>query len=108
MVGAISANHVGSIQIFDYPDMALLHTIPAHSSSVLCLDMDPLGRYFASGGVEGVVGLWEFRDCTCVRSFSERIDDQVQHLAFSPDGIYLAVGTLSNIVIFQVYASACV
>jgi WD40 repeat protein len=66
------------------------------------IDMDPLGRYFVTGGVEAVVGIWEMVDMTCVRSISEKLEDPVTGCAFSFDGNYLAISTLSNIQIVKV------
>lgn len=54
-----------------------MYEVKAHSSQILCIDMDPIGRYFATGGVEAIVGIWEMIDCTCVRSISDKIEDGV-------------------------------
>jgi predicted acyltransferase len=67
------------------------------------IDMDPMGRYFATGGVEAIVGIWDMIDCTFVRSIAEKIEDQITGCAFSWDGVYLAISTLSIIQIVKVF-----
>lgn len=91
---------LGTIQIFDPEKMAVIHEMQAHSSSVVCIDMDPFGATFASGGVEGVVGIFDTIDWTCVQSFD--VEDQITSISFSYNKRYLAVGTFSSIAVFQV------
>lgn len=60
-----------------------------------------LCSYFATGGVEAIVGLWELQDFTCIRTFSD-LDEEVRGLSFSYDGELLAIGTANNVVIVHV------
>lgn len=54
--------------------------------------IDPLNRYLACGGNDGLVSLWELGDFVCVRTF-ERCDAGVRAVSFSYDGRFLAMSS---------------
>ena len=41
--------------------------ITAHMSNVMCLEMDPKGKYFATGSADALVGLWDASEMVCLR-----------------------------------------
>ncbi len=61
----------GTIQVFSYPTMSLLYTIYAHTSNCFCLEIDPKGRYLATGSADALVSLWDINDYVCVKTFGE-------------------------------------
>jgi WD40 repeat protein len=36
-------------------------------SNVMCLEMDPKGKYFATGSADALVGLWDADEMVCLR-----------------------------------------
>ncbi|KAJ3221799.1 hypothetical protein HK099_003093 [Clydaea vesicula] len=49
-------------------------------------------RFFATGGIEAIAGLWEFEDLSCIKTFGD-VEDEIRGLSFSHDGDLLAIGT---------------
>ena len=41
--------------------------ITAHMSNVMCLEIDPKGKYFATGSADALVGLWDASEMVCLR-----------------------------------------
>lgn len=79
----------GSIHIWSYPQLKHLHTLDAHPANCISIEFDPLGQYFAVGGADALVTLWDACDVVCVCTFS-RLDWPVRALSFSHDGKLLA------------------
>lgn len=69
---------------------------------VLCLDVDPMGQFLATGsGVptrNGVVDIWNTVDGERVRRFESAHRDTVQAVAFSPDGHFLATAGADRLI----------
>lgn len=63
--------------------------VTAHFGGCLCLDFDPLGRYFAVGGYDSLVTLWDYNDLYCIRSFTESVES-IATVSFSSQGSMLA------------------
>ncbi|RUS22342.1 WD40-repeat-containing domain protein [Jimgerdemannia flammicorona] len=61
----------GHIRIFDYPSLELLHTLEAHTANCYCLEVDPRGRYLATGSADAIVSLWDLEEWVCVRTFGK-------------------------------------
>lgn len=60
----------GQVRLFDYPSMQPLHDVHAHTASCYCLEFDPHGRFFAVGGADALVGLWDMDDFAPLRTFA--------------------------------------
>jgi len=71
------------------PSFKIVRTIQAHTANVYCIEFDPTGRYFAIGGADALVSLWDVNEMVCVRTFG-RLDWPVRTLSFSCDGQLLA------------------
>ncbi|KAK2154221.1 hypothetical protein LSH36_274g04026 [Paralvinella palmiformis] len=82
-------NGQGSIIILSYPDLKMSYSLNAHPANCICIEMDPLGKYFATGSADALVSLWDIHDLVCVRVFS-RLEWPVRALSFSHDGKMLA------------------
>jgi len=87
----------GSIQIFSFPELKLQYVAKAHPGTCICIEMDPLGRYFAIGSADALVSLWDVKDITCHRVFP-RLDWPVRTISFSHDGALLASGSEDLII----------
>jgi THO complex subunit 3 len=79
----------GSIHILSYPDLKQQYVLSAHPANCICIEFDPVGRYFATGSADALVSLWDVRELVCVRTLS-RLDWPVRTLSFSYDGRMLA------------------
>lgn len=82
----------GTVLIYEYPDLLGIHTVKAHASAALCLDLDPRGAYLAVGGSDAVVGLWDTQEWICVRTL-RAMEHQVKTVGFSFDGAYMSSGS---------------
>lgn len=63
---------------------ALAHTVGANT-----IAFDRTHRFFATGGNDSIVSLWESSDVTCIRTF-DRNETLIRNLSFSSDGTLLA------------------
>ncbi|ESN92078.1 hypothetical protein HELRODRAFT_186178 [Helobdella robusta] len=79
----------GSVHIWSYPELKSLHAIQAHPANCICIEFDPTSRYFAVGGADALVSLWDVDELVCVRTFT-RLDWPVRTLSFSHNGQLLA------------------
>src|SRR5579859_1437376 len=62
-----------------------------HTGTVMCLAFSPDGKTIATGGVDGIIRLWDGKTGRFEESLPTR-RDPVRCLAFSPDGKTLASG----------------
>jgi len=47
-----------------------MKTLHAHTGTVYTIDVDPTGRYFATGGSDALVNIWDIQELICIRSLS--------------------------------------
>jgi len=87
----------GYVHIYDYPEMTLAHSIHAHPGNCICIEFEPLGRYFATGSVDALVSIWDAQELYCIRTLS-RLDWPVRTLSFSFDGELLASGSEDQLI----------
>jgi THO complex subunit 3 len=66
--------------------------LPAHAAQAQCVRFDPSFRFFATGGLDAAVSIWDAEDLAIVRVF-DRFDTSVNVVSFSSDSAFLAVGT---------------
>jgi THO complex subunit 3 len=105
----------GTVRIMDFPGLKLDHFITAHTGNCYCLKFDPKGRYFATGGADTLVTLWDIQELVCVRTFG-KLDWPVRTIGFSFDGEYIASGSEDHVIdisnietgesVFQIQSSA--
>ena len=65
-------------------------TLAAHTASIHAMEFDPTGTYFALGGADTLVSLWDVEEGACVRTFTCS-QEPVRCLSFSGCGTVLAV-----------------
>jgi len=82
----------GTILVQSFPEMKLQSTIKAHSSSAICVKMSPDGKYFATGGADAVVCLFDYNSFACISAVS-RLDWVIRVIGFNHDSSILASGS---------------
>ncbi|KAK7432570.1 hypothetical protein QQZ08_000777 [Neonectria magnoliae] len=93
----------GRIRILSYPDFEpVMHTdyggksrefeLNGHTSSCLTAELQPTGRYLATGGSDSVIALWDTTDWICPRTIT-RMVGPVKSLSFTFDGSYVVGGS---------------
>lgn len=82
----------GSTKILDYPSLAPLHSLHAHTSACFCLDLSPTGRHLAVGGSDALISLWDTTEWVCKRTLAG-MQGGVKQVAFSWDGSYIVGGS---------------
>mmetsp|Transcript_25471 Transcript_25471/g.71224 ORF Transcript_25471/g.71224 Transcript_25471/m.71224 type:complete len:318 (-) Transcript_25471:351-1304(-) len=87
----------GTIEVLQYPTMESLHSLKAHTSSCYCIGFDPASKWFATGGADALVSLWDLDELICMRTFI-RMDTAVRTLSFSHDSQHLAFAAEDNII----------
>ncbi|KAJ9086957.1 hypothetical protein DSO57_1038131 [Entomophthora muscae] len=60
----------GTVTILDFPSLTHVVTLPAHTASCYCLDIDPYGRYLATGGADGKVSIWCLKTLACLVTYN--------------------------------------
>ena len=81
----------GSVTIASWPEMKTLHTLHAHTSSCLALQLSPSGRYLAIGGSDALLSLYDTTDWVCRRTITSLVG-AVKSVSFSFDGSYVLGG----------------
>lgn len=77
-------------------------TLEAHTAACYCIAVDPLDRYFATGGADALVCLWDVHEMACVRTFGS-LEYKIGQLSFSHDGLFLATASKDEkVAIFNV------
>eukprot|EP01121_Diplochlamys_sp_Union-15-3_P011975 TRINITY_DN3523_c0_g1_i4.p1 TRINITY_DN3523_c0_g1~~TRINITY_DN3523_c0_g1_i4.p1 ORF type:complete len:250 (-),score=41.20 TRINITY_DN3523_c0_g1_i4:61-810(-) len=60
----------GSIHILKYPTLENFRELGAHTGSIYCLEMDPLGGLMAAGSADSLVSIWCQRELACIRTIN--------------------------------------
>lgn len=73
----------GRVRILSYPDFQpVLHqsygdeaefTLDGHTSSCNTTELQPSGRYLATGGSDSIIALWDTKDWICQRTISRMV-----------------------------------
>eukprot|EP00128_Syssomonas_multiformis_P018851 Colp12_sorted_trinity150504_noHs@18672 len=76
----------GTLAVLDWLSATRsVHVITAHASNCICIKFDPIGKYFATGAADAVVGIWDAHELVCVRTLN-KLEQPVRSLSFSHDG----------------------
>ena len=97
LLGTAGADNAARIWVLGGADIQLVHTLRGHSSVVWDVVFSPDATAVATIGFDGAVKLWD------VAAGVERMTlpgagNNGREVAFSPDGVYLAVTTGSGLV----------
>ncbi|QYS99226.1 WD_REPEATS_REGION domain-containing protein [Trichoderma simmonsii] len=93
----------GQIRILSYPefepvlrlgdgDDAAEFTLKGHTASCLTAELQPMGRYLATGGANSIIALWDTTDWLCQRTIT-RMTGPVRSISFTFDGSYVVGGS---------------
>ncbi|CEJ93314.1 Putative THO complex subunit 3 [[Torrubiella] hemipterigena] len=90
----------GSARILAYPSFEPLlmlgekeeFVLNGHTSSCLTAQMQPSGRYLATGGSDSIISLWDTTDWICQRTLTKMVGP-VKSLSFTFDGSYVVGGS---------------
>ncbi|PKS07874.1 hypothetical protein jhhlp_006482 [Lomentospora prolificans] len=94
----------GKTRVLSYPDLEpamnlnyrgqleaefMLH---GHTSSCLTAELQPTGRYLATGGSDSIISLWDTTDWICQRTIANMVGP-VRSISFTFDGSYIVGGS---------------
>jgi WD40 repeat protein len=63
--------------------------VKSHVGGCTAVAVDPAGRYFATGGVDAIAGLWTLNGAVCIRTVT-RCTSAIENMSFSRGSKYLA------------------
>ncbi len=75
-----------------------LLTYRGHGDAVSRCAWSPNGRYVATGGVSGLIQIWDATTWTLIRACEDLSSGEVTSIAWSPDGSRLASGSWDKTV----------
>lgn len=55
---------------FSYPELKMQHVLHGHPANCICIEFDPMGKYFATGSADALCSLWDVGELVCVRTFA--------------------------------------
>lgn len=79
----------GNVRYMSYPSFDIDHTIKAHTSACLSIQLAPNARYLAIGGSDALISLWDTTDFFCHRTLSSEVGGAIRNLSWSFDGRYI-------------------
>ncbi|KAG9238614.1 WD40-repeat-containing domain protein [Amylocarpus encephaloides] len=92
----------GRVKILSYPkfepifttsyDSSTPFTLNGHTSSCLSIEMQPSGRYLATGGSDSILALWDTVDWHCMHTLIGMVGP-VRSISFTFDGCYVVGGS---------------
>ncbi len=82
----------GTVRILSYPDLQMLHTLNAHTSACLSLELSPRGDSLAVGGSDALLSVWDTLDWVPRYTLSD-MAGPVRSVSFSFDGSYVCGGS---------------
>jgi len=85
----------GMVDIVRYPpppEFKPVYRLQAATSNAFCIDFSRNGKYFAVGGADALVTLWDARELVCVRTFADLMYP-VRTIGFSHDSQLLAAAS---------------
>ncbi|KAJ2558514.1 hypothetical protein EV175_000750 [Coemansia sp. RSA 1933] len=83
------ATHQGSVEVYEWPTMQPLTTIPAHAGACNCVGVDPRGSVLATGGADATMELWSTDDFAMTRVI-DGYESPLRFADFNMDGRFIA------------------
>ncbi|CAO1617294.1 unnamed protein product [Sympodiomycopsis kandeliae] len=69
-----------------------IHTLVAHTATIFCTQVDPLGRYLATASADSTIGCWSIPEFHNVWMSGSDLSFPSRSLSLSYDGEYIAAG----------------
>lgn len=91
-----SASNDRSVQIWDVASGTQLHSFAGHQAEVYIVTFSPDGATLASGDRDGKIIIWTAATGAVQHQMILQRGQEVQSLAFSPDGMHLVAGDVAN------------
>ncbi|KAH8905533.1 WD domain-containing protein [Coniochaeta sp. PMI_546] len=66
--------------------------LTGHTSSCVTAELQPTGRFLATGGTDSIIALWDTNDWICRRTLS-KMSGPVRSISFTFDGSFIAGGS---------------
>ena len=85
-------NDRGQVKFLDYPSYQDAFTLNAHTANLYCLDVDPTGRYFALGGADAILSIWDINNLICVSTMT-RFETPLRSIGFDSTGKLIAASS---------------
>lgn len=92
----------GKVEILSYPnfepviysrlDPSTPFSLKGHTSSCESVDIQPTGRFLATGGADSLIALWDTADWICQRTLTD-MTGPVKNISFSFDGSFIVGGS---------------
>ncbi len=95
--------------MWDIQGKRLRHTLHGHTKDIYSVDFSADGRLVVSGSGDKRAKLWDVNTGECVRTFGdeEGPKDGVTSVAVSPDGRFIAAGSLDRMVRCACEGASC-
>ncbi|KAJ3184433.1 hypothetical protein HDU85_001738 [Gaertneriomyces sp. JEL0708] len=87
----------GTVKILEFPSFNHVLDLSAHTANIYCVEFDPKGRYFATGGADALICLWDIEELVCMRTFG-KLEWPIRTISFSYDGELIASGSEDRII----------
>lgn len=98
MILAQGLHSAGGVQVLEYPSKTVVASNRCHMSACITLDFAPNGRYFATGGTDAMVALWDADELSCIRTWGT-LEWPIRSLSFSHNSELLAAVSEDNFLI---------
>lgn len=85
------------VLVLSWPTMEEYLQLQVHADRCYCLEFDTSGRYFALGGADSVISLWETEYMICTWTV-DRLEYPIRTISFSHDGQFIAAGSEDSVI----------
>eukprot|EP00808_Paulinella_micropora_P029045 g23723.t1 len=92
LCGTYDGSGQGFLEVYSFPDFKLIHQLKANNGSCQSIAVSPDCKYFATGGSDALVTLWDMNELAPVRSYTHS-SAMIRSVSFSHEGTFLASGS---------------
>merc|ERR1711953_50935 len=88
---------LGTLQVMTYPEVSKIDELEAHTANCIAIQFSSCGKWFAVGGADAIVSIWDAYEYIPVRTIS-RLEWPVRTLSFSHNGKLLAAASEDHVI----------